>query len=43
MARYRVGLLGATGETGTSVLKALVEDAGFVRQTYIFTHNLLRD
>lgn len=34
MARRRVGLLGASGETGSSILEGLIEDAGFVRHPY---------
>lgn len=31
MARCCVGLVGASGETGTSILEGLIEDGGFVR------------
>jgi hypothetical protein len=31
MAKQRAGLLGASGETGYSILQGLLEDGGFVR------------
>lgn len=34
MARCRVGLLGASGETGSSILKGLIESGEFVRYPY---------
>jgi hypothetical protein len=34
MARFRVGLLGASGETGRSIVKGLIEPAEFVRHLY---------